>query len=40
MPYWSQLRFPSTVGHVPLCSVLMIVWLSIDPVLAATAWTS
>src|SRR6266566_7970224 len=40
MPYWSQLRLPSTVGHVPLCSVLMIVWLSIEPVFAATAWMS
>src|SRR5439155_15881946 len=40
MPYWSQLRLPSTVGHVPLCSVLVIVWLSIEPVFAATDWIS
>src|SRR6516225_2720269 len=37
-PYLSQLRLPSTVGHDPECSVLMIVLLSIEPVFLATAW--
>src|SRR2546427_12547433 len=39
-PYWSQLRLPSTVGQVPLCRVEMIVLLSIELVLVATAWIS